>query len=381
MGIRVRGNGEGSIFQLATGKWMAQFSTPAGRRSKTFNTQRNARTWLTEQLRDIDTGNFVEPSEITLSTWWDTWVDVYKKRTVSQSSLDTYRYAKNRLSSKLLKKPICDVTTEDIQKELNRLSDKGFSRRTVEMTRTPLQMCFERARKGKKIISNPVTDTTLPEDDHVESVPLSIEEEKKLLAYCLSKPKLCKTGKIDIVDVGRQVNKDILLFIMRTGVRKSEAIFVKWDDWTDMVIRVRGTKNESSDRLVPLPADVVSMLRRRSASRTREYIFTNINGNVLEGRNLLRIMHDLTGHSIHDLRHTYCTRAAQAGVNPKVLQTITGHRKIETLLKVYTHVSDQDREEAVLKISDYCTNLVSRPQNFVNIKKYAIRRSLCQISE
>jgi integrase len=64
-------------------------------------------------------------------------------------------------------------------------------------------------------------------------------------------------------------------------------------------------------------------------------------------------MHNLTGHSLHDLRHTYCTRAAQADVNPKVLQKITGHRKIETLLLVYTHVSDQDREEAVKKSSDF----------------------------
>jgi integrase len=68
-------------------------------------------------------------------------------------------------------------------------------------------------------------------------------------------------------------------------------------------------------------------------------------------------MHDLTKHTIHDLRHTYCTRAAQAGVNPKVLQTITGHKKIETLLKIYTHVSDQDRTDAAAKISAYCTTV------------------------
>ena len=84
---------------------------------------------------------------------------------------------------------------------------------------------------------------------------------------------------------------------------------------------------------------------------------------MLDGRNVLRIMHIVTGYVVYDLRCTYCTRAAQAGVNPKVLQTITGHRKIETLLKVYTHVTDEDRNEA----AGYSGNAMNRPSKIISL--------------
>ena len=41
----------------------------------------------------------------------------------------------------------------------------------------------------------------------------------------------------------------------------------------------------------------------------------------------------------HIFRHTYCSRLANKGVNPKTLQMLLGHAKIDTTLNVYTHAS------------------------------------------
>ena len=41
----------------------------------------------------------------------------------------------------------------------------------------------------------------------------------------------------------------------------------------------------------------------------------------------------------HVLRHTYCTRMAEAGMNIKVLQTIIGHRDVAVTMDVYNHVT------------------------------------------
>ena len=57
------------------------------------------------------------------------------------------------------------------------------------------------------------------------------------------------------------------------------------------------------------------------------------------------------GYTIHELRHTYITRAARAGINPRVLQSISGHRTLSVLLNVYTHVSEDDKESAAEKIT------------------------------
>jgi integrase len=90
-----------------------------------------------------------------------------------------------------------------------------------------------------------------------------------------------------------------------------------------------------------------------------EYIFATREGTPVEGNALIHLMKLHSQHSVHDLRHTYCTRAARAGINPKVLQTITGHKKIETLLSIYTHVTENDKMEAVERIARYCSAATS----------------------
>ena len=50
--------------------------------------------------------------------------------------------------------------------------------------------------------------------------------------------------------------------------------------------------------------------------------------------------------SPHTLRHTFCTRLADAGMNPKALQYIMGHSNISMTLDYYAHASfDSARSE------------------------------------
>ena len=47
--------------------------------------------------------------------------------------------------------------------------------------------------------------------------------------------------------------------------------------------------------------------------------------------------------SSHILRHTGCTRMAEAGVDVKVLQYIMGHADASTTMNIYNHVSGLER--------------------------------------
>lgn len=61
-------------------------------------------------------------------------------------------------------------------------------------------------------------------------------------------------------------------------------------------------------------------------------------------------MEKLPHISAHNLRHTGCTRMAEAGVDPKVLQYIMGHSKISVTMEVYNHVSSERSRKEINKL-------------------------------
>lgn len=54
----------------------------------------------------------------------------------------------------------------------------------------------------------------------------------------------------------------------------------------------------------------------------------------------------------HVLRHTYCTRMAEAGIDMKVLQNLMGHKTLEMTMQVYNHASIQRIKESVNNVRE-----------------------------
>lgn len=54
--------------------------------------------------------------------------------------------------------------------------------------------------------------------------------------------------------------------------------------------------------------------------------------------------------SAHILRHTACTRFAESGIDPKVLQSIMGHSDIGVTMNVYNHVDGERLVKEMQKI-------------------------------
>jgi integrase len=359
---RARANGEGTIYQTETGSFVAQYTTPTGqRRSKTHTSQRKAKQWLTQQLRDIDTGDYIEPPELSLGKWLEKFVDVYKIRSVGPKTLESYAYSRARLPQSLLRMPIGQIMPADIQGALNGIAG---GRRTVEITRTFLLMAFDQAVTDRMVKYNPVKTTVLPaESTEPKAKAMTKEDEARFVKLVTAPIRISADGTIDKFDLASQTIRDALFFALRTGVSREECVSLMWSD-VSQKIHIKGTKNKFRNRLIPFPDDEIrSMLNRRKFTANSEYVFASRSGRKLDGSNLLRWMSTNTDYTVHDLRHTYITRAAQAGVNPRVLQALTGHAKLETLLAVYTHVSEQDTVDAAAKIASYCKSTANLTEN------------------
>jgi integrase/recombinase XerD len=151
----------------------------------------------------------------------------------------------------------------------------------------------------------------------------------------------------------RQIYVTLLGLIAATGLRVSEAFSLRLDDlWPNGVLHIRETKFRKS-RLVPLHPTVVNALNRYLTERRRlagscEYLFPSCRHRALCSAAVNYTFHCLLRRAniapdrkrrprIHDLRHTFATRALEqcgaergaVGRHFVALSTYLGHVDIQ----------------------------------------------------
>jgi integrase len=173
-----------------------------------------------------------------------------------------------------------------------------------------------------------------------------------------------------------------LALIVATGLRKGEALALRWDkkilNLDEGWLKVRQTvsridrqlvfsepKTDRSRRTVPLSPAVVAMLRRhrktqaaerlRAGNQWREsgLVFTTELGMPVDPRNLLRVVEvaakaaGVEGVGVHTLRHSAAVGWLEAGVHIKAVADLLGHSSIAITGDVYGHTSDDVARAAV----------------------------------
>jgi integrase len=165
-------------------------------------------------------------------------------------------------------------------------------------------------------------------------------------------------------DLGR-VDRAMYLTAAMTGMRQGELLALRWMDidWPARRIRVRrsfvrgefGTpKSKRSSRSVPL-ADVLGgeldrLFTASAYDADEDLVFAHPHtGNPMDRSRLLKRYKaalrraDVKAARFHDLRHTFGTRMAAAGVPMRTLQEWMGHRDFKTTL-IYADYMPGERE-------------------------------------
>jgi integrase len=164
------------------------------------------------------------------------------------------------------------------------------------------------------------------------------------------------------------VERPLYLAAVMTGMRRGELLGLRWGDidWEARRIRVRRSyvrgefgppKSRRSSRSVPLTDRLAGELQRhyeRTAFRDDEdLVFTHPasrkEGTPLDGSRVLKrfkaslVRARVRDVRFHDLRHTFGTRMAAAGVPMRTLQEWMGHRDFATTL-VYADYTPSEHE-------------------------------------
>jgi site-specific recombinase XerD len=82
----------------------------------------------------------------------------------------------------------------------------------------------------------------------------------------------------------------------------------------------------------------------------------------------------------HALRHNYITMCWEAGVDVYTTSKIVGHARIETTLRIYTHLTESAKQVAAEKLNDVfnsarCTNVAQGSPAPVRIEKIKALKS------
>lgn len=135
----------------------------------------------------------------------------------------------------------------------------------------------------------------------------------------------------------------IVYIAIRTGLRAAELLSLKPDQVEPRWIHLWKTKNGLS-RSVPINDELYKLLTALVYSGFPGYF--QLRDQWQKARKAMGLDDDDT-FVFHACRHTYATRAIQAGVNIRVLQRLMGHKTINTTLR-YAHVDDKTLSDAAL---------------------------------
>lgn len=398
---KIRGTGEGGVWQEADGRWRGTIELergPGGRRRQKDVTAKTKKVLLAKldaarrQVADGSTNN----ERMTVGGYLTDWLaspEVLDRRPATQQLYG--QMATNYLRPELGHIRLATLSALDVDRMLVRVAQPNYglarmkagrhgvrrdpsgrlSPRTQQVIRTTLVTALERARRYRLIPFNPAKDAHSPagNSDRVES--FTTEEIRALI-------KAAGTDRIG----------SIVLLTIATGMRRGEVGALKWTevDLDGGRLKVAGTlgrkdgalvvgqpKTTRSERWIALNQEALSSLRAQRARQSEDklnarrlvdgsvvdiwteqgFVFTTATGGPMDGRQIHRSFVALCAaaevryRKFHALRHSFATIALECGVPLVVISQTLGHASINTTANTYSHVTHVLRQEAVEAVS------------------------------
>jgi integrase len=241
--------------------------------------------------------------------------------------------------------PVSSLTDKDIEGfKTFRIREHKVRDVTLRHDLHALSKFFGYAIRQRWTTRNPVRDVDIPSDaDAVREHVLTANEEKIYFERAAKYP--------DLHDVGR--------LIINQGMRPEEAVAIAKDD-IDIergTLKIRKGKTKKAKRMLDLTTESKSILSRRMKEGAT-WIFPS---KRKPGNHIPRInsQHDqllkdakkagiILAFTPYDMRHTFATRAAQAGIDLAALAAILGHAGLRVVQR-YVHPTAEHKRAAMAK--------------------------------
>ncbi len=239
-----------------------------------------------------------------------------------------------------LHKELNDVSRDDLRNFLASLYRRGLSARSVARHLVSLRNFFRFLVREGHLPSDPTSGVQAPTVGLNLPHFLSFDEVNMLLAAPQSSTP---AGLRD---------KAMLELLYATGMRVSELVHLRWEDFEPNLGVVRCLGKGSKERLIPVGkpalAAVEAYVREGRPKLAKKegvpFLFLNNRGTRLSRVGFWKILHRCgrqahvtIGLTPHVIRHSFATHLLERGADLRSVQLMLGHSDISTTQK-YTHV-------------------------------------------
>lgn len=393
--LRGRSLRKGEVQRSSDKRYMYTYTDPMGRRKFIYaNDLAELREKEAKLMKDqLDGLDLYVAGKASVNDTFDRYMST--KYNLRESTKSSYLYTYDHyVRDTFGKKRIADIKYSDVlQFYYYLLNEVKISLGTLDTVHCLLHPTFQLAVRDEIIRNNP-TDGVMKEISRESGKnrgirhALTVEQQRAFMEYIANHPIYYHWWPMFTVLLG-------------TGCRIGEALGLRWQDLdydrrtisinhslsyyqkpesNKSVLRISQPKTEAGIRTIPMldiVKDAFEMLYEEQLENgfneseidgMSGFIFCNRFGTVPNpqtvNHTIKRIANSynadevvrakkerrdpiiLPNFSCHHLRHTFCTRLCENETNLKVIQSIMGHRNIETTMDIYAEATEEKKQES-----------------------------------
>ncbi len=270
-------------------------------------------------------------------------IDFLKSKKHSSATVLAYGKDIDQLTSfleELDKQNIHEVSKDDIQAFLGKLSEKGYTPKSLSRKLNSTRTFYRFLKVNEYITDDPSLLVSHPQ-------------------YELAEPRILKPTEYRALrDAARNDARmyAIIEMLLQTGIRIGELADLRTSDVLDDNLNIR-PHEKHEERTVPMNKSAKEALNRYLQIRPKiedDHIFVTKSGKPFLVRNIRTAIEryfriaGIENAKVNDLRHTFVAHHLKHGVSLVLLSKILGHKRLSTTERYLEYVKERAKDTTTL---------------------------------